>query len=443
MDMVTVLFDFCICGVFLVIGVVIRSKVRVFQRYVIPAAVIGGIIGLIMGRNVLGWIPTSENFPQYANILIDVLFAGMFIGRRIPGIGFLAKTAGAQAAYAYFNAFGQMAVGLLVVTIFGALGMVLHPVFGIELIVAYQGGPGVATAVAPMVEKLGWAAQESAAVGETCAIAGLILAIVAGVIIVNMGIARGKTAKGDKVKSRDVESITFLPEEERRSIGSEIVGPDAGSNLGYNFGFMAMAVIGGKLIVMGLVALAPPLEFLPTFPFVLVAGIIVQLFLQISGGEKYVDRGTVETFSFFSLDLLIVTALIAIKIDVIVVYAAPLITMIVLGLLFNLAQFYFMARKVLPGAWFEKGLCEFGQNTGSVPQALLLLKMADPRFETDAAEALALKMFLFSPIVTPMIILILPALVKNGPNMFIGIFVVAMIVMLLLCRIFFWQKPAT
>jgi len=52
-----------------------------------------------------------------------------------------------------------------------------------------------------------------------------------------------------------------------------------------------------------------------------------------------------------------------------------------------------------------------------------------------------LKMFLFSPIVTPMTMLILPALVKNGPGLFIGIFVLAMIVVLVLCRIFTWQRP--
>ena len=441
MDMVVILMDFCICGVFLVIGVAVRAKVRFFQRYVIPAAVIGGLIGLILGRNVLDWIPTSEYFPQYANILIDILFAGLFIGRKIPGFKFLAKTAGAQAAYAYFNAFGQIAVGLLVVSIFTALGMTLHPVFGIELIVGYQGGPGVATAVAPMVEKLGWAAQESAAVGEACAIAGLILATLVGIVIVNIGISRGLTAGGKQGGTRDVESPTFLPAEQRRPIGMEIVGPDAASSITYNFGFMAMAVIGGKLIVMGIVALAPPLQFLPTFPFVLVAGIIVQLCLQLTGFDKYVDRPTVESFSFFSLDLLIVAALISIRVDVILVYAAPLATMITLGLIFNLLQYYFLAPRILPGAWFEKGLCEYGQNTGGVPQALLLLKMADPRFETNAAEALALKMFLFSPIITPMTMLILPALVKHGPNMFIGIFILAMIVVLVLCRIFTWQKP--
>jgi ESS family glutamate:Na+ symporter len=441
MDLVLILMDFCICGIFLVIGVAIRAKIRFFQRYVIPAAVIGGVIGLILSRNVLGWVPTSEYFPQYANILIDVLFAGLFIGRRIPGFKFLAKTAGAQAAYAYFNAFGQIAVGLLVVSIFGALGVALHPIFGVELIVGYQGGPGVATAVAPMIEKLGWAAQESAAVGEACAIAGLILAVLVGVIIVNIGIARGLTAKGDQGKGRRIESPTILSEEQRRPLGMEIIGPDAASSITFNFGFMAMAVIGGKLIVMGIVALAPMLQFLPTFPFVLVAGIILQVFLQNTGLDRFVDRQTVESISFFALDILIVAALIAIKLDVIVFYAAPLITMIVLGLIFNLAQFYFLAPKILPGAWFEKGLCEYGQNTGAVPQALLLLKMADPRFETDAAEALALKMFLFSPIVTPMTMLMLPALVKKGPEMFIGIFAVAMILVLLLCRIFVWQSP--
>lgn len=439
MDMMRVVLDFSICGVFLVLGAVIRARVGFLQRYLIPASVIGGVVGLVFGRNVLGMIPTSPELTRYAAPLIDVLFAGLFIGRRIPGFGFLARTAGAQAAFAYFNAFGQIAVGLLVVVVFGALGTALHPVFGMELIVGFQGGPGVATAISPMIAKLGWASKESAAVGEACAIAGLLLSVLVGIVMVNIGIKRNFTVKKYHDEGARVESRTFLAEAQRGILGREITSPEAASSMAYNFGFMALAIIGGKLIVMGITAAAPMLKFLPTFPFVLVAGIILQVFLQQTKLEGYVDRTTIESISFFALDILIVAALISVNLKVIVLYAAPLSAMIVLGLLLNLLQVLWLAPRILPGAWFEKGMCEFGQNTGTVPQALLLLRMADPRLETDAAEALALKMFLFSPVVTPMTMLILPFIVKKGPGLFLGIYVAAMVLVLVLCRIFTWK----
>jgi len=47
----------------------------------------------------------------------------------------------------------------------------------------------------------------------------------------------------------------------------------------------------------------------------------------------------------------------AIDLKVVATYAAPLITMIVLGLLFNLWQVKWMGPRILPGAWFEKSVC--------------------------------------------------------------------------------------
>jgi len=86
-----------------------------------------------------------------------------------------------KCAFAYFNGFGQVAIGLLVVILFGALGTTLDPMFGLQLIVGFQGGVGVGTAVGPMAEGLGWSASEAAAVGETCAVAGLVLSVLIGV----------------------------------------------------------------------------------------------------------------------------------------------------------------------------------------------------------------------------------------------------------------------
>lgn len=440
MDMAQVVIDISIIAIFLVIGSVLRAKIKFFQRFVIPSSVIGGLIGLILGGNVLGWLPTSELFPKYANALIDVLFAGLFIGRKIPRVGLLAKTAGAQAAFAYFNAFGQIAIGLAVVIVFGAIGVALHPTFATQLIIGYQGGPGVATAVAPMIGKLGWSAEEAAAVGETCAIAGLLLAILIGVILANIGIVRNLTVKKYHEKGQRVESQTFLNRDSRGIIGMEITSPESANSLAFNLGFMGMAILIGKLIVLGIVTAAPLLKFLPSFPFVLVGGIIVQALLQKFKWDEYVDRGSVESLSFLALDVLIVAALISINLAAVATFAAPLVVLITAGLLFNLWQVMWLGPRILPGAWFEKSLCEFGQNTGSVPQALILLRMTDPRLETDAAEALALKMFLFSPIVTPSTMIVMPLLVKKGPLFFLIIYGALMLLVLGLCRLFTWQK---
>ncbi len=440
MELSAILVDLIVISLFLVLGTVLRAKISIFQRFIIPASVIGGIIGLIMGRNVLGIIPISDFYSQLANVGIDVVFAGLFIGRVIPGFRELGKTAGAQTAFAYFNGFGQIAIGLAVVILFGAIGTQLNPMFGLQLIVGFQGGVGVGTAVAPMVGKLGWSATKAAAIGETFGVIGLVLSVMIGVVIVNIGTARNFTVKKFQEGEHHVDSVTFLPDEERKSIGKEITSSEAGSSLVFNFGIMGLAILCGHLIHFGIVTAAPPLEFLPKFPFALIGGLIVQSIMQRSRLDSYIDKGTVDSISGFALDTLIIASLMAIDLSVVVIYALPLTVMIIAGLVFNFWQVKWMGPRILPGAWFEKSVCEFAQSTGSTPQAMLLLRMMDPRLNTGAAEAFALKMFFFSPVMFPMTMILMPFIVSKGPALFLLIYVALMAFVLLICRLTCWQK---
>ncbi len=440
MDVMTLLIDVSIIAVMLLVGAIIRAKVRILQRFVIPAAVIGGIIGLVLGHNGLRWLPTSDNYVQYASTLINVIFASLFLGRKIPPIAKLGETAGTQTLFAVFNNFGQIAVGMIVVLLFTLFGLGLHPTFGMQLILGYQGGVGVPTAFSKVYEQLGWSADAAAAVGEACALTGLVLSILVGLVLVNIGIARRFTKKAFHQSGKKVESVTFLSEGERKSVGMGITNPEALSNLGYNLAFLAIAVLIGKGVQMGLVGLFRQLRFIPLFPFVLIGGILVQLVLQLAKLDEYVDRGTISSISSVALDVLIVAALIGLRPQLVFVYAAPLVVMLVLGVAFNLWQTVWLAPRVLPGAWFEKSLSEFGQGTGSTPSAMLLLRSVDPELETDAAEAFALKMFFTSPTMVPMLILISPVVATRGPLFTLAIYAAGMVVLFVLFRLLMWRK---
>jgi ESS family glutamate:Na+ symporter len=194
------------------------------------------------------------------------------------------------------------------------------------------------------------------------------------------------------------------------------------------------------LIHVGIVTAAPSLEFLPKFPFALIGGLIVQSIMQRSRLDSYIDKGTVDSISGFALDTLIIASLMAIDLSVVATYALPLTVMIIAGLVFNFLQVKWMGPRILPGAWFEKSVCEFAQSTGSTPQAMLLLRMMDPRLNTGAAEAFALKMFFFSPVMFPMTMILMPFIVSKGPALFLLIYVALMAFLLLICRLTCWQK---
>lgn len=62
-----------------------RTRVPLLQNLFIPSALIAGFIGIILGPFCLNWVPLSSQASSYAGILIAVLFATLYLGRRSQG----------------------------------------------------------------------------------------------------------------------------------------------------------------------------------------------------------------------------------------------------------------------------------------------------------------------------------------------------------------------
>ena len=80
MSLWDVLIDAGLMGLLLLVGQFLRAKVKLFQNLLMPASLIGGFIGLILGPGVLNILPFSDQLSGYAGILIAVVFACTPIG---------------------------------------------------------------------------------------------------------------------------------------------------------------------------------------------------------------------------------------------------------------------------------------------------------------------------------------------------------------------------
>lgn len=63
----------------LAVGADLRAIVKPLQQVMLPSSVTAGILGLIFGPYVLGWLPFSENLGTYASVLIGMVFAAVAI----------------------------------------------------------------------------------------------------------------------------------------------------------------------------------------------------------------------------------------------------------------------------------------------------------------------------------------------------------------------------
>ena len=66
-----ILKDFAWASMLLLIGLFLRSRVKVFQKLFIPVAVIAGLVGLVLGSEILGkfcpvYIHWSDNVSSFA-----------------------------------------------------------------------------------------------------------------------------------------------------------------------------------------------------------------------------------------------------------------------------------------------------------------------------------------------------------------------------------------
>jgi len=67
------------------------------------------------------------------------------------------------------------------------------------------------------------------------------------------------------------------------------------------------------------------------------------------------------------------------------------------GIIYIVLVTWFIAPRMLSGSWFEKSIVEFGMETGVTAMGIMLLRVVDPRFETEASESFAFKQLIYEP----------------------------------------------
>ena len=418
--------------VLLLIGHVLRTKLRVLQWMYLPVCVIAGLVGLaaVQGLEALagwsaaggsqaaegwrGWLAAANAevgqwramWVKLPGILINVVFACLFLGVTVPRVAVLVRRAGVQLAYGQIVAWGQYVVGVgLVVAVLGQM-FDLPAMFGGVLPVGFEGGHGTAAGMGPVFDKLGW--PEGKDIALASATAGIVSAIVVGMALVNLATRRGWTVR--RQSPADVpedDSIGIIPVDRRPSAGRLTVQADAIESFTLHDAIVGAAILIGYVLkhaIAQLDLLSPWLRdkrlfgSIPMFPLCMVGGLIVQVWEQNYDRHKLIDVGLTRRIQNTALDFLVVAAIATIRLDVVVGAAVPMIVRVLAGIAWNVFCVLVLARWLLPDSWFERSIAEMGQSMGVTATGLLLLRVVDPDYETPAADAFACKQLLHEPI---------------------------------------------
>ncbi|PRW63042.1 sodium/glutamate symporter [Actinopolyspora mortivallis] len=464
----TIGFALLLLGVLLLVAKLVRVKWRLAQRLFLPGSIIGGGIALLLGPDVFGRIAAAFGTDRFTEgglfgteiqqvwstlpgLLISVVFAGLFLGRRMPKAREAGRMAGPQIAFGLTLSSGQYVFGLLL-----ALA-VLTPVFGLPPLtgalieIGFEGGHGTAGGLGETFAEFGFAEGQDLALGM--ATIGLLMGIVLGIVLINWGVRRGHATelRADAAPSV-AERMGLVERENRRSAATLTVHPSSIEPLTLHFGVLALAIIIGQLLLWGLQLLENALwvdtieifGYVPLFPLAMLGGILLQVVINRFDRAQIIDRLMIERIQGFALDMLIIAAMGTLSLDVIAHNIVPFLLLAAVGIVWSLGAFLLLAPRMLPDYWFERGIGDFGQSMGVTATGLILMRIADPELRTPAYPAFGYKQLVLEPffgggLVTAAAI---PLIVQFGPVPLLVVMAVVFLVALLSGVLYFGRRGA-
>lgn len=401
------LLSFATLSLLLLTGKWLRVKVPWFRKLYLPSSVVAGLFGLLVLAATGERLPASwtAGWSTLPGILINVVFASLFLGTDIPPLRTAWRRAGPQLAYGQLVAWGQYVAGL------GLVLLVLRPLFGVPALfgvlvpVGFEGGHGTAAGLRSTFEKLGW--EHGADLALTSATIGILGALVCGVALINWALRHGHV--------REMKPLEELPEAEQAGFYSLDSSPSAGrqtilpaslDSLAFHLAVVGVAILVGivlRRLLVGLLGLLPGdapsviAAAFPLFPLCMLGGILVQILLTRCGKRRIVDIGLMRRCGGTAMDFLVTAAVATINLRAVGSAWIPIMLIGAVGIGWNLVCVRYLARRLLPDAWFERSICEMGQSMGVTATGLLLLRMVDPENRTNAGEAFAYKQLFHEP----------------------------------------------
>ena len=378
-----------ILGMLLLVGTILRLKVPILKKYHIPAALIAGVIGLIMGPYFLNIIPKDITtvWSNMSGRLIVLVFAPMLMGKseKITGSAEFIKKTICSASWCYLGCCAQYALPILL-TVFLLTPMFgVDPLFGAITEAGWAGGHGTAAGMAAVYEELGWLDGQSLAV--TSATIGLAFGIIGGVILINIGVRKGwtyslKQSAGIENEQNELYTGNERPVNTRSSISGGIV-----DNFAFHAAILSVAVFFGY--IMNVLIKKWTGISVSWFVTALFGGLFLQKILDRTPWGDAVDKATLSRIQGLALEFLVAGAVASVNVSVVVAFAMPLIIVNVAMAVVQIFLNTWYARRTLGDGWFEQSMLLFGTFTGVAATGMLLLKTCDPEAKTDALTVYA------------------------------------------------------
>ncbi len=383
--------DFAWLGVLLIIAMYLRTTVPLFRRYLIPANLIAGAIGLTVGANGLGLIDlTTDRMGAYVYHFLALLFIALALRTPQKKVGLSSVKTGMLFLMTYLvqGIIGLLIALLLVYTImpelFVGIGFLPPLAFGMN--------PGIAFSIGESWEPFGF--ESGGIVGLTFSAFGFLAAYTTGLWAVRRGINQNEATflKAGEDFPEDLKS-GFVSEQSPQQPGKLTTTSEALESLSFHLGLVGIVYVATygllKLFEAGLFAIGADNEVHTLWSFHFIFAAIVALFgrkvIDATRISFAVDDVTMTRISNFFMDFMIVASVTAISLVVVVQYWLPLL---LISIMVVLATWWFTRRfcySAFSSYKLERFTAVYGNMTGTLQSGLILLRILDSGMKTPVS----------------------------------------------------------
>ena len=400
---------------FLLLGNILRRKVPLFRKCLVPSALLGGVLLLLV--NVMG--------EKFGVTLFDSQLLQV-ITYHCLAIGFAAMSLKTEKSTHNTNPvqvleFGALQGGTYMMQAFVGMGITLLLFF------LTKGGDNVISYVCGLILPLGFGQGPGNALswdinytntpaamfagngsfGLSLASIGFVAASIFGILYINIHKKRG-TLFVRKDESYD-EAIRIY--EETRN---EIPDNESVDKFTIQVGFVALAyaIAFGFMCLMGIASdFTNSIAWGFNFLWASIAAMIIKVIVKKLQKVRLMNRGYINNYqmdriSGFAFDLMIVAGISAIKIGDIKNYILPIVILGVVGALVTYIYIRLVAVECFKGFEHEFFLMCFGTFTGTASNGVILMKEIDPGLRTPTSSLYILSNFPAMVMIAPLLLLL-------------------------------------
>ncbi|MCD7995555.1 MAG: glutamate:sodium symporter [Clostridia bacterium] len=405
-----ILYEFMYIGALLIIGTLLRAKIPLFQNLYLPASVLGGMAGLLLGPSILNISPIPGNWisdmSAYPGILIIPIIAAAPLGIHLPTRKEFANSVGPHFIVATSIVFFQLGIGVLIGGLCCKYMPSLWPTFGLEGFAGFWGGHATAGLLGNTLKGLGLSYWEDAqGVCVTVATLGIISGIVGGTILINWAARKNYTTvlkkPGDippELKRGYISDPAMQP-----SLGRTTVLPESINTVAFHMACI-LSVCGIAFLVSNMLTRfsIPILQDFSVWLWALLLMLAVWIFMVKCKLDWLIDKKVVSHCTSLLMEFAVCSAIVSLPLKSVMAYIGPIIILSITMFLSTVIICVIpLGVRFLPDPWFECGIATYGQSCGVFMTGALLLRIADPDNKTDAISSFSLSFALCSLVAWP------------------------------------------